>query len=127
MPREVCWSCKLIKDDVSLCADDRLCDDCYKDNERRLASTNAAKSKSEQLAVVDHDTPEGFTGKVTLESKRPVGAGDDSAEHGSRSEVDKKGKGRAGANPTNTSSGRSSKKGVKASEHMASGGAIVKI
>jgi hypothetical protein len=43
---------------------------------------------------------EGFTGKVTLESKRPVGAGDDSADHGSRSEADKKGKGRAGVTTT---------------------------
>lgn len=36
MPRELCWSCKVIKDGVKLCADDRLCPDCDRENEREL-------------------------------------------------------------------------------------------
>jgi hypothetical protein len=94
----------------------RLCNECYQDNERRLASTRAAKC-TEHLAVVHRDNTEGLTESVTLESRRPVGAGDDSVEHSCRSEVDnKKGKGRVGDNPTNTSSGRSSKN-LKVSKH----------
>lgn len=36
MPREVCWRCKKLKDGVTLCAEDRLCPDCDRENERGL-------------------------------------------------------------------------------------------
>ena len=41
MPREVCWSCKVAKDGVKLCADDRLCPDCDRENKRGLEAIRA--------------------------------------------------------------------------------------
>jgi hypothetical protein len=42
MPRETCWSCKPLKDDVTLCADDRWCGDCARANERELKAFRSA-------------------------------------------------------------------------------------
>lgn len=41
MPKELCWGCKAVKDGVKLCAEDRLCPDCDRENERRLAAIRA--------------------------------------------------------------------------------------
>jgi hypothetical protein len=43
MPREVCSKCKVLKFDVTLCADDRLCRECYEENERQLVMIHKGK------------------------------------------------------------------------------------
>ena len=51
----MCWNCKLIKDGVTLCAEDRLCPDCDRENERRLTD-NRARGQSATGAVVSAST-----------------------------------------------------------------------
>lgn len=46
--RELCSKCKEIKNDVTLCADDRMCSDCYWENERALA---ALRGENVQIAA----------------------------------------------------------------------------
>jgi hypothetical protein len=53
MPREICSGCKQIKEDVTLCADDRLCRDCYQENERQLAIIAAAKTSATDIPVAE--------------------------------------------------------------------------
>jgi len=50
LPRETCWSCKQLNDDVTLCADDRWCRDCVRENDRKLA---AARSVDQSTSVAD--------------------------------------------------------------------------
>ena len=51
MPRETCWSCKQVKDDVTLCADDRWCGDCARANERELKAIAADRTSSSTVPV----------------------------------------------------------------------------
>src|SRR5664279_6199733 len=52
MPREVCWHCKEIKNNVKLCADDRLCDDCEHENDRLLELIRFEKSKGQSSSAM---------------------------------------------------------------------------
>jgi len=51
MPRETCWSCKQMKGDVTLCADDRWFGDCVRENESKL---NEIHSVDHSTTVADH-------------------------------------------------------------------------
>jgi hypothetical protein len=59
MPREFCSSGRQIKDDVTLCAYDRLCRYCYLKNERQLVAITAAKTSANDIPA-----PEGKGKKI---------------------------------------------------------------
>jgi hypothetical protein len=73
MPKEVCWSCKVIKDGVKLCADDRLCPDCDRENERGLAAIRA-RAQSVTGAVVSAST------SSSINRQLPASADDESTK-----------------------------------------------
>jgi len=50
MPRETCWSCKQLKDDVTLYTEDRRCRDCERESERKLT---AARSVNQATSDAD--------------------------------------------------------------------------
>jgi len=67
MPREKCWTCKKVKNTVVLRAcDDRLCKECFEDNEAKLRVTRVSDNKGPAVDV-------GSAGIVTDYATLPVG------------------------------------------------------
>jgi hypothetical protein len=63
MPVERCWRCQQLKPDVTLCAsDDRLCEDCYNENEKQL--------EANRLQTGDSNPPSQATGTTKAKLSR---------------------------------------------------------
>jgi hypothetical protein len=76
MPKEVCWKCKAVKDGVKLCADDRLCPDCDRENDIALAALRVLEISSpaclDIVSAVGVPTEGIKQKKITRQSKKLV-------------------------------------------------------
>ena len=102
MPTERCWRCHQVKRGVELCpSDDRLCPDCYRDNERQL--TKRPPSSDDVDAATSHESSSLADGTTVNINVVPVSGGDGKKLR-SRSTKASKNKSEAPAVPPSTQS-----------------------
>jgi hypothetical protein len=58
MSTELCWNCKELKHGVTLCAEDRLCSECYEKNVQALTAIRKAQTgPAIGATAADEDKP----------------------------------------------------------------------
>ena len=70
MPRELCWACKQLKDDVRLCADDRWCRDCEHENDCKSTAARSVDQSTSDAAVAGSSSRGGSTSKAAVVTKQ---------------------------------------------------------
>jgi hypothetical protein len=78
MVKERCWKCKKMRNDVELCADDRLCQPCFRRNEdelesaRKRSNTTVATRSSCQADAIVRTTDSTTTRRVEEDTAEPL-------------------------------------------------------